>query len=168
MQIPKLGHRASAEARSQYASDRELAATFDDLLDVADEALGRLRQLTVSSRSVDELRTIRLAAEKALLDAVQAAEAGERAAAGVHTYGDRIAFRKAKARTEVRAWSRRMLELRTRREALKLQNQSSAGTFVPGAVRVQSTSALGPHVFGLEALPGTLRAGVDLKAIVGD
>lgn len=168
MQIPKLGHRPSADASKQYASDRELAATFDDLLDVADEALGRLRQLTVTSRSVDELRTVRLAAEKALLDAAQAAEAAQRCTAGVHTYGDRIAFRKAKARSEVRAWTHRLLELRTRREALKLQNQSAPGTLVPGAVRIQSTSALGPHIFGLEALPGTLRAGVDLKAIVGD
>lgn len=168
MQIPRPGRHASAEARKQHASDRELAATFDDLLDTADEALQRLRTATATSRSAEELRTASLAAEKALLDAIHAAEAGERATAGVHTYGDRIAFRKAKARADVEAWGRRLLDLRTRREALKLQNQSTPGTIVPGAVQVQSTSAIGPHIFGMEALPGTLRAGVDLKTVVDD
>ena len=168
MQIPRPGRAASAEARTQYDSDRELAATFDDLLDVADTALERLRAAMVTGRDAEELRTARIGAEKALLDAVRAAEAGERATAGVHTYGDRIAFRKARARAEVAAWGRRLLELRTRREALKLQNMSTPGTLLPGAVRVQSTSALGPHVFGLEALPGTIRAGVDLKAVVDE
>lgn len=168
MQIPKPGRKASAEARQQYASDRELAATFDDLLDTADQALERLRRVTATSKSIEDLRTASLAAEKALLDAIHAAEAAERATAGVHTYGDRIAFRKAKARSDVEAWGRRLLDLRTRREALKLNNQSTLGTLVPGAVRVESTSALGPHVFGMEALPGTLRAGVDLKAVLGD
>lgn len=160
--------RTSDEARASYASDRELAATFDDLLDAADLALDRLRSLMVTGRHVDDLRDARLGAEKALLDAIRAAEAGERATAGLHTYGDRLAFRKARATSDVAEWTRRALELRTRREALKLQNQSTPGTLVPGAVRVQNTGAIGPHVFGLEALPGTLRAGVDLKALLGD
>lgn len=151
----------------QYAADQGLAAQFDDLLDEADEALADLRQLSVASRDVDQLRDARLTAERRLLAAIRAAEAAERATAGLHTYGDRIALRKARARLEVDAWGRRMLELRTRREALKLRNQSTLGTFVPGAVQVQSTEAHGPHVFGLEALPGTLRAGVDLKKTVG-
>lgn len=158
--------RISADARKQYAADRELARTYDERLDAADAALDRLREASVRARDAEQLRTLRLAAEQALLDAIRAAEAGERATAGVHTYGDRIAFRKARARADVDLWSKRLLDLRTRREALKLQNQATPGTFVPGAVRVTNTAAYGPHVFGLEALPGTLRAGVDLEAVV--
>lgn len=161
-----LFRRVSADARKQYAADRELARTYDERLDAADAALDRLRAAAVRARDAEQLRTLRLAAEKALLDAVRAAEAGERATAGVDTYGDRIAFRKARARSDVDVWSKRLLDLRTRREALKLQNQTTPGTIVPGAVRVTNTAAYGPHVFGLEALPGTLRAGVDLEAVV--
>lgn len=168
MPIPKPFRHVSAEARRQYAADRELAATFDDLLNVADDALGRLRRASVTSRKPGELRTLRLAPEKALLDAIRAAAAGERATAGLHTYGDWIAFRKARARPEVDTWSRRLLDLRTRREALKLHNAATPGTLVPGAVQVQNTGAYGPHVFGLEALPGTLRAGVDLDSALAD
>lgn len=163
MPIPKPFQRVSDEAREQYARDRELAERFDELLDAADDALGRLRSEMVTSRDAAALRTTRLAAERALLDAVHAAEAGERASAGLATYGDRIAMRKARARPEVEQWGRRLLDLRTRREALKLSNAAVPGTLVPGAVQVQNTGAIGPHVFGLEALPGTLRAGVDLK-----
>jgi hypothetical protein len=163
--IPQL-RRVSADARKQYAADRELANAYDDRLDAADTALDRLRAASVRARDAEQLRTLRLAAEKALLDAIRAAEAGERATAGVETYGDRIAFRRARARSDVDLWSKRLVDLRTRREALKLHNQTTPGTLVPGAVRVGNTAALGPHVFGLEALPGTLRAGVDLEAVV--
>lgn len=165
MPIP-LFRRISADARKQYATDRELAGTYDDRLDAADAALDRLRVAAVLARDAEQLRMLRLAAEQALLDAIHAAEAGERATAGPDTYGDRIAFRRARARSDVGHWSQRLLDLRTRREALKLQNQTTPGTFVPGAVRVSNTAAHGPHVFGLEALPGTLRAGVDLEAVV--
>lgn len=165
--MPKpLFRRVSADARKQYAADRELARTYADRLDAADAALDRLRAAAVRARDAEQLRTLRLAAEKALLDAIRAAEAAERATAGPDTYGDRIAFRKAKARPEVDRWAKRLLDLRTRREALKLQNQTTPGTLVPGVVRVRSTAANGPHVFGLEALPGTLREGVDLEAVV--
>jgi dsDNA-binding SOS-regulon protein len=161
-----LFRRVSADARKQYAADRELADAYDDRLDAADEALDRLRTASARARDAEQLRTLRLAAENALLDAIRAAEAGERATAGVETYGDRIAFRRARARSDVDLWSKRMVDLRTRREALKLHNQTTPGTLVPGAVRVTNTAAYGPHVFGLEALPGTLREGVDLGATV--
>ncbi|MQA01291.1 MAG: hypothetical protein GEV07_00715 [Streptosporangiales bacterium] len=160
MPIAKPSRRAAAQAREQYAADQQLADQFDELLDAADDALDRLRRATATSRDA------RLAAERGLLDAIRSAEAAERATAGLHTYGDRIAFRKARAKPEVDAWGRRLLDLRTRREALKLRNQSTPGTLVPRAVQVQSTEAYGPHVFGLEALPGTLRAGVNLKQAV--
>lgn len=165
--MPKpLFRRVSADARKQYAADRDLARTYDERLDAADEALRRLGAAAVRARDAEQLRTLRLAAEQALLDAIHAAEAGERAAAGLHAYGDRIAFRKARARPEVDVWSKRLLDLRTRREALKLQNQTTLGTLLPGSVRVTNTAAYGPHVFGLEALPGTLREGVDLETVV--
>lgn len=166
--IPNPFRRPDEAATRQYAADRELAATFDDLLDVADDALAELRRLSVSSRDIGELRRARFAAEKTLLDAVHAAEAGKRSTAGVDSYGDRIAMRKARARTEVARWVRRERELRTRREMLKLRNATTPGTLVPAAVRVDSTGAYGPHVFGMEPLPGTLRAGVDLGAVLGD
>ncbi|MBO0827805.1 MAG: hypothetical protein J2P24_08485, partial [Streptosporangiales bacterium] len=161
-----LFRRVSADARKQYAADRELARTYNDRLDAADAALDRLRAAAVRAKDAEQLRRLRLAAEEALLDAIHAAEAGVRAVAGPETYGDRIAFRKAHARPEVELWSQRLLDLRTRREALKLQNQTTLGTLVPGVVRVTSTAAKGPHVFGLEALPGTLREGVDLGTVV--
>lgn len=166
--IPNPFRRPDEGATRLHAADRELAATFDDLLDVADRALADLRRLSVSSRDLDELRRARLAAEKALLDAIHAAEAGKRSTAGVDTYDDRIAMRKARARHEVARWVRRERELRTRREMLKLHNATTPGTLVPAAVRVDSTGAYGPHVFGMEPLPGTLRAGVDLGAVLGD
>lgn len=163
MPIPKPFQRTSPEARDTYASDRELVGRFDELLDTADEALDRLRRAMATGRDANELRTAGLGAERALVDAIRAAEAGERVSAGLHTYGDRIAFRKARARPEVEKWGGRLLDLRTRREALKLTNASTPGTLVPGAVQVHNTGAYGPHVFGLEALPGSLRAGVDLQ-----
>lgn len=165
MPIP-LFRRVSADARKQYAADRELARTYSDRLEASDAALDRLRRAAVRARDAEQLRTLRLAAERALLDAIRAAEASVRAVAGPETYGDRIAFRKAKARPEVDLWLKRLSDLRTRREALKLQNQTTLGTLLPGVVRVTNTAANGPHVFGLEALPGTLREGVDLETVV--
>lgn len=143
-----------------------LAARYDELLDAADAAIDRLRAAMTTGRDAAELRKARAEAETALLDAANAAEAGRRRAAGLATYGDRIALRKALARPDVDAWSKRLVELRTRREALKLQTMSTLGALLPNSVRIDDTGAYGPHIFGLEALPGTLRAGVDVRTVV--
>lgn len=159
-------HRPSGATKTRYASDRELAARYDELSDAANQSLAELARTLVYSRDVDDVRAASLAAERALLEVIQSAAAGQRAAAGLAGYDDRIAFRKALARTDVHVWTLRLRDLRTRRETLKLDNQASAGLLLPDAVQVEDSGAEGPHIFGMEAPPGTLRAGVDIKSVV--
>lgn len=166
MPLPVPFRRFSATAKSRHAADRELASRYDELSDAANSALAELARTLVSTREVDDLRSASLAAECALLDVISSAAAGQRAVAGLAGYDDRIAFRKAHARADVDVWTRRLRDLRTRRETLKLDNQASAGLLLPSAVQVEDSGAEGPHIFGMEAPPGTLRAGVDIKSVV--
>ncbi|MGH3098144.1 MAG: hypothetical protein ACRDMV_19350 [Streptosporangiales bacterium] len=166
MPLPLPLRRPSAAAKSRYAADRELAAKYEELSDAANTALADLASTLVSSREVDDVRSASLAAEQALLAVIQSAAAGRRATAGPASYDDRIAFRKALARADVDVWTRRLRDLRTRRETLKLDDQASAGLLLPNAVQVENSAAEGPHIFGMEAPPGTLRAGVDIESVV--
>ena len=123
-----LGHRVSKDVLERHAADRKLAATYRDALAVvtdADRAL-RLAQ-SEDDRPGAELRMLSAALDRALVDALRAAEAAERAAMGTRIYpaegasakGNRdaeIARRRAKARPGVREWTDEVDRLRTARE----------------------------------------------------
>jgi hypothetical protein len=110
-----LSHKATPESQGRYEADVALAATFDDLLDQARKADEALRAAEVRRADVVEIHRLAKDLDTALTNAMHAAYARERAAIGLRGYEDRIFFRKAKAKPEVRpliAEAERLLTLR--------------------------------------------------------
>ncbi|GAA3315591.1 hypothetical protein [Nonomuraea dietziae] len=79
-----------------------------------------LRELRAAGAPELELRAAGLHFDKALTDALRAAEAGQRATFGVKSYDDRLARRKAKATPKGAMWTAEVDRLRTLREANRL------------------------------------------------
>lgn len=114
----------------RYEADNELAATYREKLAAAAEAERELRAAQAAGRPDVEVIGLAKALDRALLDALRAAEAAERVAMGPKTYPAsedpeevnraRIARRKALAKPSVRPWTDEVDRLRTAREELKL------------------------------------------------
>jgi hypothetical protein len=114
--------RVSREAEVRYHADLEISKTFPQLLDKAREAERTLRELQAADADEVELLGAALALDKALTEALRAAEAGQRAAFGVKAYDDRLARRRAKATPKGAMWTAEVERLRTLREENRLWN----------------------------------------------
>lgn len=130
-----LGHRVSKDVAGPYEADRALAGEYRDRLAAARDAERALRAAQAENRDENrdpaELRSLSAAFDRALVAAIEAAEASERIAMGPKVYATdaqdakarraaEIARRKAKARPAVRPWTAEVDRLRTAREAHKL------------------------------------------------
>jgi hypothetical protein len=129
-----LGRKVSTEVAERYAADKELAAGLHDRLAAAQETERLLRAAQAEARPFGELRLLAIGYERALYDAVLAAEAAERKAMGPKTYehGDakqrraaQIAARRARAKPPVRPFTEEVDRLRTLREEHKLTFRTS-------------------------------------------
>lgn len=108
--------RVSREAEVRYHADQEISKSFPELLDKARQAEQTLRELRAAAVDEIELLAAGRAFDKALTEALRAAEAGQRATFGVKAYDDRIARRKAKATPAGAMWTAEVERLRTLRE----------------------------------------------------
>jgi hypothetical protein len=112
--------RVSREAEVRHHSDQEVGGSFGALLEKARVAEQELRDKRAAGATVQELREAGIALDRALTDALRAAEAGQRATFGVKAYDDRIARRKGKATPEGAKWTAEVNRLRTLREEHRL------------------------------------------------
>lgn len=124
-----LGRKVSPEVAERHAADKKLVTGLRDRLAAAQDAEREFRAAQAEGRSLDELRPLAVAYERALYAAILAAEAAERAAMGPKTYehgnaeqrrAAQIAARKARAKSSVRPFTDEIDRLRTLREAHKL------------------------------------------------
>jgi len=124
-----LGRKTSPEVAERYAADKDLAAGLRDRLAGAQEAEARLRSAQAERRPYEEVRPLAIGFERALFEAITAADAAERVAMGTKTYehGDakqrrtaQIAARRARAKPSVRPYTDEIDRLRTLRETHKL------------------------------------------------
>jgi hypothetical protein len=137
-----LGRRVSKDVMERYAADQELAGAYRARLAAAAEAEDVFRRARAeeAARPGEELRDLAIALDRALTEALLAAEAAERVAMGPRTYAPEgpkdtgkarrdaeIARRKAKARPAVRPWSDEVDRLRTAREAHRLGHRAGPG-----------------------------------------
>ncbi|HEX6469292.1 MAG TPA: plectin [Streptosporangiaceae bacterium] len=127
----RLRRRVSPDIQERLTADRRLAARYDQLLARVGTADRALRQAESEGRAGEEPRALAVALDKALTEALAAAEAAERVALGAATYtpadgspqevrAAEIARRKAKARAAVRPWTDEVDRLRTAREKHRL------------------------------------------------
>ncbi|GIH80490.1 hypothetical protein [Planobispora longispora] len=112
--------RVSREAEVRYHADQEVGKSFPELLQKARAAEAALRQLQSTSTSAEELRAAGLVLDRAITEALRAAEACQRAAFGVKSYDDRIRRRKARATPDGAMWTTEVERLRTLREQNRL------------------------------------------------
>jgi hypothetical protein len=129
-----LGRKMSPEVAERYAADKELAAGLHDRLAEAEEAETRLRSAQDEGRPFGDIRRLAIDYDRALYDALTAADAAERVAMGPRTYehGDakqrrmaQIAARRARAKPSVRPYTDEANRRRTLREAHKLSFRTS-------------------------------------------
>ena len=112
--------RVSREAEVRYHADLEISKSFPELLDKARQSEQLLRDLRAAAADEIELLAAGQAFDKALSEALRAAESGQRATFGVKAYDDRIARRKAKATPAGVMWTSEVDRLRTLREDNRL------------------------------------------------
>ncbi|GGS76813.1 hypothetical protein GCM10010156_39520 [Planobispora rosea] len=112
--------RVSREAEVRYHADREVGKSFPELLEKARAAEAELRRLQSLPASTGELRAAGLVLDRAITEALRAAEACRRAAFGVKAYDDRIRRRKARATPTGAMWTTEVERLRTLREQNRL------------------------------------------------
>ena len=108
-------HQVSAAAEASYLADVALASNFDELLRRAEAAEQEFRRAQATAAPASVQYPLASDLDKALTDVTRAAYAAERAEIGPRGYEDRIFFRKAKAKPEVRpliADAERLLTLR--------------------------------------------------------
>ncbi|REF00220.1 plectin [Thermomonospora umbrina] len=130
-----LGRRVTKDVMERYAADQELAGAYRDRLAAAAEAEDAFRDARAreAARPGEGLRALAGAFDRALTEALLAAEAAERVAMGPKAYAPadakdaakarrdaEIARRRAKARPAVRPWTEEAARLRTAREAHRL------------------------------------------------
>ncbi|MFG1946992.1 hypothetical protein [Nonomuraea sp. NPDC048826] len=125
--------RVSREAEVRYHADVEISKSYPQLLDRAREAEQVVRDLRAGAADEIELLAAGRAFDKALTDALRAAEAGQRAAFGVKSYDDRIARRKAKATPKGAMWTAEVDRLRTLREENRMWGIPRVPRPVPSA-----------------------------------
>ncbi|WP_336206537.1 hypothetical protein [Nonomuraea sp. LPB2021202275-12-8] len=112
--------RVSREAEVRFHADLEISKSIPELLDKARQAERTLRDLRAADADEVELLAAGQAFDRALTEALRAAEAGQRATFGVKAYDDRIARRKAKATPKGAMWTAEVDRLRTLREDNRL------------------------------------------------
>ncbi|MCC5580076.1 hypothetical protein IMZ11_31075 [Microtetraspora sp. AC03309] len=112
--------RVSREAEVRYHADQEVGKGYHDLLEKARVAELALREKQAVAASEQGLREAGLELDRALTDALRAAEAAQRATFGVKSYDDRIRRRKGKATPQGAMWTAEVNRLRTVREAHRL------------------------------------------------
>ncbi|MDH2426209.1 hypothetical protein [Sphaerisporangium sp. TRM90804] len=110
----------SREAEVRHHADQEVGKSFGALVGKAREAERELREAQLGGAGVVELRAAGLAFDRALTDALRAAEAARRASFGVKAYDDRIRRRKGRATPEGDRWTVEVDRLRTLREENRL------------------------------------------------
>jgi hypothetical protein len=126
--------RVSREAEVRFHADQEISKSFPELLDKARQAEQVLRELQAANADDIELRAAGVAFDKALTEALRAAEAGQRATFGVKAYDDRIARRKAKATPAGAMWTAEVERLRTLREENRMWGIPRVPRPVPAAL----------------------------------
>lgn len=139
-----LGRRGSKNVSDRYAADRELADAYRERLRAAVRAEDELRRAqAVRGAGAAELREPAIAFDRALTEALLAAEAAERVAMGPGAYppapgqdgkgadkarrAAEIARRRAKAKSAVQSWTGEVDRLRTAREAHRLSYRVGPG-----------------------------------------
>jgi hypothetical protein len=125
--------RVSREAEVRFHADQEISKNFPDLLDKARQAELTLRELRADDADDLELRAAGAAFDRALTEALRAAESGQRATFGVKSYDDRISRRKAKATPAGTMWTSEVDRLRTLREDNRLWGIPRVPRRVPSA-----------------------------------
>ncbi|WP_326822472.1 hypothetical protein OHA77_01525 [Streptosporangium sp. NBC_01639] len=110
----------SREAEVRYHADQEVGKSFPEFLEKARAAEVALRRVQETSASAEERRAAGLALDRALTDALRAAEASQRATFGVKSYDDRIRRRKGRATPKGAEWTDEVNRLRTLREQNRL------------------------------------------------
>jgi hypothetical protein len=129
--VIRLRRRASQDIEERLAADRRLAARYDDLLARVGTVDRALRQAEGEGRGPAETHALVIALDKALTEALLAAEATERVTIGQAAYppadgaaaevrAAQIARRKARATPAVRAWTDEVDRVRTAREKHRL------------------------------------------------
>ncbi|MGI5291084.1 hypothetical protein ACQEVF_48310 [Nonomuraea polychroma] len=126
--------RVSREAEVRYHADQEISKSFPELLDKARQAEQTVRELRAAAADDIELLAAAREFDKALTDALRAAEAGQRATFGVKAYDDRIARRKARATPAGRMWTDEVERLRTLREENRLWGMPPVPRPVPATL----------------------------------
>ncbi|GAA3152453.1 hypothetical protein GCM10010466_49300 [Planomonospora alba] len=112
----------SREAEVRYHADQEVGKSFPELLRKAVAAEAALREVQVTTTSSAERRAAALVLDRALTEALRAAEANQRVAYGPGAYDDRIRRRKGRATPEGARWTTEVERLRTLRERNRLVN----------------------------------------------
>ncbi|MEU7893159.1 hypothetical protein AB0B45_09845 [Nonomuraea sp. NPDC049152] len=125
--------RVSREAEVRFHADLEISKSFPDLIAKARQAEAVVHDLNEADAPEMELRAAGLLFDKALTDALRAAEAGQRSTFGVKSYDDRIVRRKAKATPEGARWTAEVDKLRTLREDNRLNGIPRLPRPVPAA-----------------------------------
>jgi hypothetical protein len=124
-----LGRKMSPEVAERLAAAQELAAGLRDRLAAAQEAEQRLRLARAERWPVEKLREPAIEYDRALQEAIAAADAAELVAMGPKAieHGDarqrraaQIAARRARAKPSVRPFTQEADRLRTLREEHKL------------------------------------------------
>ena len=110
----------SEQAAARFAEDTALASRFTELLSAASAADQALRTAQAERAPLAEQRTLAMALDTALTDAMQAAYAAQRAEIGPRGYDDRIFRRKAMATPKVHALTAEAEHLLTLRETHRL------------------------------------------------
>ena len=126
--------RVSREAEVRFHADQEISKSFPELLEKAVQAEAVLRELRAAAAPVMELRAAGLHFDRALTDALRAAESGKRAVFGVKAYDDRLRTRKARATPAGALWTAEVCRLRTLREANRLNGIARLPRPVPAAI----------------------------------
>jgi hypothetical protein len=165
-----LGRKQSPEVAERHAADKELAAGLRDRLADAQEAEGRLRSAQAEHGSYEEVRTLAAGYERALRDAILAAEGAERVAMGPKTYehGDaaqrraaQIAARRARAKPSVRPYTDELERLRSLRERHKLTFRTSpsvAGSSSEQVAEAVAEPMADPVADAVAGVPGAATA----------
>ncbi|WP_239137556.1 hypothetical protein [Sphaerisporangium rufum] len=123
----------SREAEVRHHADQEVGNSFPRLLEKAREAEHALRAAQAAQVPDDELRAAGLAFDRALTDALRAAEAARRAAFGIKAYDDRIRRRKGVATPHGAMWDAEVSRLRTLREEHRLTGIARVPRPMPAA-----------------------------------
>lgn len=110
----------SREAEVRYHADQEVGKSFPELLGKARAAEAELRRVQAAAAPVEELRAAGLAFDRALTEALRAAEANQRVTFGIKSYEDRLRRRKGRATPAGARWTAEVNRLRTLREQNRL------------------------------------------------